>query len=303
MEHEGHEDGHQIRNFIPRKDQDVESCMDFLDIEKRIHNVEHGGLLPRNWSIASLGQPTCEEGFIVMQFNVLARGLSSGPGTELFPSTKPNSFGDFAVDGSIDIIFDWDRRKWMLLAEILRFGPAIIAMEEVDHFPDFFQPVLAKAGYEGVFRPKERSPSVDFGFFPDGIALFWNSQTFSKLRDESGSLPAHPGVPYLLLTLRHAATQREVVVAAVHLKAKATQSNEDIREQSIMHVLSRLEENSGGHPQPVLLLGDFNTGPFDVDDVLKAKAIPAVLRNRSLNLRSAYRLPSSAEDIGQSGYW
>eukprot|EP00668_Euglena_longa_P016568 GGOE01020841.1.p1 GENE.GGOE01020841.1~~GGOE01020841.1.p1 ORF type:complete len:368 (+),score=66.29 GGOE01020841.1:131-1105(+) len=258
-------------------------------------------LLLRGWS--SLDGAGTQECFTAMQFNTLARGLSSGEGMELFPCKKASTFGDFMVDGDAKVIFDWTRRKWLLLDEILRFSPDIIAMEEVDHFPDFFCPALAKEGYDGLFRPKERSPCLDFGFFPDGVALFWSSQKFTKLSDASGTIPNHPGVPYLLVTLRHIATQREMLVAAVHLKAQAIQAHEDIREQSIKHVLAKLEEQQRGNSKAVLLLGDFNTSPVDVEGVLQAKCIPAVLRNEVLNLQSSYPLPNSEADIGRDAYW
>ena len=46
----------------------------------------------------------------------------------------------------------WSHRQDMLLREILNSGADIIALEEVDHFHDFFQPALSSAdGFTGQF--------------------------------------------------------------------------------------------------------------------------------------------------------
>ena len=96
--------------------------------------------------------------FRVMQFNVLAEGLSADPGrqppfeTTLQGTTiSPSDFGGFDTTEESLIVFDYHNfRKWRLLQEILRTQPHILALEEVDHFPDFFEPVLASVGYKVI---------------------------------------------------------------------------------------------------------------------------------------------------------
>lgn len=43
---------------------------------------------------------------------------------------------------------------------------------EVDHFYDWFQPQLARVGYEGVFKKKPKSPCLDFCDLEDGCCVF-----------------------------------------------------------------------------------------------------------------------------------
>ena len=43
-------------------------------------------------------------------------------------------------------MFNWKTRKLRLLEEVLRHEPDIVAMEELDHFADFFEPALQKSG-------------------------------------------------------------------------------------------------------------------------------------------------------------
>ena len=39
--------------------------------------------------------------------------------------------------------------------QIFRVNPDVLAIEECDNFANFFEPALAKAGYEGAFVPKQ----------------------------------------------------------------------------------------------------------------------------------------------------
>lgn len=51
-------------------------------------------------------------------------------------------------------MFDFhEYRKWRLLEEIMRVDPDVLALEEVDHFADFFEPLLACLGYKVMKQP------------------------------------------------------------------------------------------------------------------------------------------------------
>ena len=97
------------------------------------------------------------------------------------------------------IIRDW-RVARAPHAQILRVDPDVLAVEECDHFSDFFLPALAKLGFHGVFAPKQGSPSCAFGFFSDGVALFWKS-TKLALRTAEGAEGAAGGDAAPLVTL------------------------------------------------------------------------------------------------------
>lgn len=38
------------------------------------------------------------------------------------------------------------------MKEILRWSPHVVNLQEVDHFEDFFEPRLKKAGFVGVYK-------------------------------------------------------------------------------------------------------------------------------------------------------
>ena len=72
-------------------------------------------------------------------------------------------------------VLNFGTRRWRLLAEILAADADVVALEEVDHFDDFFEPALKPFGYLGVFAPKRLSPAREFGYYSDGVALFWRA--------------------------------------------------------------------------------------------------------------------------------
>lgn len=244
--------------------------------------------------------------FTAMQFNTLAEGLSAGPHvqtpfdtTSLESSTskkngidKPVFYGGFDKVPYPEIIFDFSLRRWRLLEVILSLkkhadgrsdddGPDILAMEEVDRFYGFFQPALAKMGYEGTFAPKPNAPGISLGWYSDGCALFWKKDIFEKISFCKRSYGAGKQV-YLIAILRHRPTGRDVVVAVTHLKAQDSEISEKIRSlqavelvKEVSHVAQALllrPENrdyktnqvasSSTAKVPIILLGDFNAEPY-----------------------------------------
>eukprot|EP00960_Hanusia_phi_P020096 593791-Hanusia_phi.AAC.2 len=106
---------------------------------------------------------------VVAQFNVLADGLS---GMDV-------DKGGFSRASPMCLA--WEHRRQKLVDEIMRHGiqPDIVALQEVDHFHDWFQPVLGGMGYDGIFVAKPNSPckmSID-PRLEDGCALFWKRDT------------------------------------------------------------------------------------------------------------------------------
>ncbi|CAE7633604.1 CCR4-1, partial [Symbiodinium sp. CCMP2456] len=65
----------------------------------------------------------------------------------------------------------FDARKDGLLQEILRSQAEIVCLQEVDHFQDFFRPVLEGHGYEGYFVPKTKKPKGSANV-TEGQAIF-----------------------------------------------------------------------------------------------------------------------------------
>lgn len=133
------------------------------EIEDQLSKIrkEHGNLLSRKFPKSK------DDSVRFLQFNILAEGkdscfsflcltlsgLSSAPGYGNFTKT-PRKALDF--EGF---------RKYRILEEMLRHKADIMAIEEMDHFFDFFEPALKHYGYNGAFLPKNGSPTLAFGKF------------------------------------------------------------------------------------------------------------------------------------------
>jgi len=244
--------------------------------------------------------------FVVMQFNCLAHGLSApaedvwGEDVPPLPATMKKDGGGFIAVPEQDICFAWRYRSWRLIEEILRHGPDLVALEEVDHFHDFFLPAMKAAGFEGVWIPKTKSPCSRFGYTPDGTAVFWRSATFAPLTDSSvvmSSFKEEDGTPskqvYAMVDLQHRASKETVRLVATHLKAKAGEKNERLRHLHVGQLLEAIYTEP--RPAHTVVCGDFNTNPYDdVNDKHQASAVPRLLTTSTL--RSAYRLPLSPKD-------
>lgn len=216
--------------------------------------------------------------FVVAQFNALAEGLSSGPDalspfldesqTMIAEGTK-DFYGGF--DAIIDpgIVLDFEHRRWRLLEVILGSNAQLeydlIAMEEVDRFYGFFAPILETFGYTGVFTPKRESPGVRKGWYSDGCCLFWKENLFEAMAVKQLEYKVGTQV-YMIVTLKHRATKKLLVVAVTHLKARV--GNGCIRSRQAHELLCSLHEEAElvrtrfGEANPALLIaGDFNAAP------------------------------------------
>lgn len=110
----------------------------------------------------------------VLQLNVLADGLS-GLRSDL------GGFSRARKDW-----LNWDKRKHMLLREILQHDPDIITLQECDHYHDFFLPALADQ-FDGVFSPKPASACLEVSQRSDGCAIFVRRSKLKLVSTEVGS--------------------------------------------------------------------------------------------------------------------
>jgi len=138
-------------------------------------------LLARGWTdISNADTPdaalTAEQKEIhsvsVVQFNTLADGLA-----DAFPFADP-------------AVLRWPFRSLLLKAELEHLQADIICLEEVDHFDDFFEPLLKERGYSGVFQAKQ-GPAPVFSKLPELQALTGNATASS---DSSSAPSAKPQV-------------------------------------------------------------------------------------------------------------
>ena len=192
-------------------DPDVSSRFNLRHIMEGL-DKKHPKLLKRAFFESRIFNPVAVR---LLQFNMLAEGLSSEP-----------DFGGF-TQTPVDSLDFHKFRKFRVLKELLRYNADIIAIEECDHFDDFFLPALKLHGYDGRFFPKRNATTLKFGAdkFSDGVALVWNTKSISLKEidhmyyesDTPGTVWSQVGV---IGRFERGHCGRTFLVAATHLKAK-----------------------------------------------------------------------------------
>ncbi|KAM4594201.1 nocturnin-like isoform 1-T1 [Fundulus diaphanus] len=207
--------------------------------------------LHRNFVHTNDGGGEASSPIRVMQWNILAQAL--GVGVDNFVRCPLEALS-------------WSRRKNLILEEILAYRPHVLCLQEVDHYYDTFQPVLANLGYSSHFCPKPWSPCLDVegNSGPDGCALFFDGSRFELLDSASVRLSAlmiPTNQVAVVTTLRCRHTGRHLCVAATHLKARSgwewlrSAQGSDL----LWHLQNLVQELGGANGKvPLLICGDFN---------------------------------------------
>ncbi|KAM4732475.1 nocturnin isoform 2-T2 [Anableps anableps] len=218
----------------------------------------------------------------VMQWNILAQALGEGK--------------DGFIRCPLEAL-NWHERKYQILEEILTYRPDVVCLQEVDHYYDTFQPIMARLGYHGSFLPKPWSPCLDVEYNngPDGCALFYRRSRFSlhstvHLRLSAMMLPTNQVA--IAQTLCCRVTGRWLCVAVTHLKARSGWERlRSAQGADLLQSLQSITTRSGGQNQvepgtvPLVVCGDFNAEPSE--DVYRR------FSSSPLGLSSAYKLLSS----------
>ncbi|KAM8733354.1 nocturnin isoform 2-T3 [Acanthopagrus schlegelii] len=220
----------------------------------------------------------------VMQWNILAQALGEGK--------------DGFVRCPLDAL-KWQERKYLILEEILTYRPDIVCLQEVDHYYDTFQPIMASLGYQGTFMAKPWSPCLDVeqNNGPDGCALFYRRSRFSlqataHLRLSAMMLPTNQVA--IVQTLNCQATGQQLCVAVTHLKARSGWERlRSAQGANLLQSLRSITSGRGSNSQsqavprsiPLVVCGDFNAEPSE--DVYRC------FSSSPLGLNSAYKLLSS----------
>mmetsp|Transcript_105992 Transcript_105992/g.187745 ORF Transcript_105992/g.187745 Transcript_105992/m.187745 type:complete len:385 (+) Transcript_105992:80-1234(+) len=243
-------------------------------------------LYAREWTEAAPSSGAAAAGvpLRVVQFNILADGLSG----------KDENKGGFTESPPASL--DWDYRSARLVEEVLRHGelPDIIGMSEVDHFHDWFEPVLAELGYAGAFISKPNSPcrnSLD-PKLSDGCALFWQkhkvamldleTMNYDSLNEHGRSTGTKANQVALLATLQTSGSV-PFVVAVTHLVAPKNRKGERTRAQQVLQLVDRLHAKG----LPCLITTDLNASPIQGSKDYAPEAYP-VATTHTLRLHSAY---------------
>ncbi|GMI48527.1 hypothetical protein TrCOL_g5179 [Triparma columacea] len=270
-------------------------------------------LLARNWIQKATFDPKKYEKndgndnvgmFRILQFNILAEGLSSvASKSPPLPFNKPSAGGGFDALSDPSSILDYSKRRVRIIEEIIRCSPSLLSLQECDHYHSFFSPVLSKLGYKSTFQPKRSSPCLDFGYYSDGVALFWKESEFELVGEpDNGTDIGDIKVPHCIVKLKAlgGCGAPDLIFATTHLKSKSTSSNESVRRSQLSSLcgkVGKIREESGGYK--VVLTGDFNTDPVDQPGV-RALAFPQVYESLPF-LNCAYGVSSSEEEEGEGG--
>ncbi|TWW55872.1 nocturnin isoform X1 [Takifugu flavidus] len=218
----------------------------------------------------------------IMQWNILAQALGEGK--------------DGFIRCPLDAL-NWEERKYLILEEILTYRPDILCLQEVDHYYDTFQPIMASLGYHGTFLAKPWSPCLDVerNNGPDGCALFFRRSRFSlqataHLRLSAMMLPTNQVA--IVQTLSCQATGQQLCVAVTHLKARSGWERlRSAQGADFLQKLQSITSQDGSHCKaspgsiPLIVCGDFNAEP--TEDVYRR------FSSSPLGLNSAYKLLSS----------
>lgn len=183
-------------------------------------------------------------------------------------------------------------------------------MEEVDHYYDWFEPLLTQLGYAGKYKAKPNSPckkTAPGTGLEDGCALFWRTDTvhmisietmnFDKYDDDGAATGEKSNQVAILATLQVCGAV-PVVAAVTHLSAAKTALGEEARSHQMNELLEHLET----FQLPCIVGLDMNAEPANVCGAsYPAKAYPLAttkhlcIHGTKAPLRSAYALAMGKE--------
>jgi hypothetical protein len=241
----------------------------------------------------------------VMQYNILAEGLSSLPtATPPNPSNvdvSPSDGGGFSNPSTRGLDFSF--RKYRLLTEILHYKPHILTLQENDA-NNFLTACLSHHNYASVHQSKPDSPCLEFGYYSDGVSVYFDESRYDLVGDYSSSFIGDVKVPHVIVQLKdkHATGSHsdELYVVSTHLKAKS--GNEHIRLRQMAALISKLKALPDISKTTIIFNGDFNCDVGgEADD---SGALTSVINDLADNadfLTSAYDLRSAVSEDNAGG--
>ncbi|XP_027124955.2 carbon catabolite repressor protein 4 homolog 5 isoform X1 [Coffea arabica] len=117
----------------------------------------------RQWTYSTRDFSYCKDRVVFVSYNILGvENAAKHP--DLYNNISPK-------------YLDWDYRKRILHKEIKNYKPGVICFQEVDRFDDL-DDLLKRDGFRGVYKARTGEAS-------DGCAIFWNTELFTLLHEES----------------------------------------------------------------------------------------------------------------------
>ncbi|XP_063679808.1 nocturnin-like [Bolinopsis microptera] len=183
--------------------------------------------------------------FRVMQWNMLAQGLTASNARKNFCKTPPRWL-------------EWETRRYLLLMEILSYMPDVIILQECDRF-EFFDVKLREFGYKGKFHERPFSPCVDVTDDdegkPDGCAIFYHTERFNLVefvqRQLVNQMQHSTSTLAFALKLEFVEDNQPLLVVNTHLKGGP--KTEQTRYEACIDLSNFIAEHSG--PQEIVILG------------------------------------------------
>ncbi|ETP48970.1 hypothetical protein F442_05397 [Phytophthora nicotianae P10297] len=162
--------------------------------------------------------------------------------------------------------YDWEYRSVRLMKEILRWSPHIVNLQEVDHFEDFFEPRMKKAGFVGVYKRRTGENTHD------GCAIFVKKSMFRIVSSHPIEYHVldHPVLDRDNIALTAVVEAKNsvggpsparFVVTNTHLLSNPNRGEIKLAQLGMLlkHLTSLRKEHNA--ILPVLLSGDFNLAP------------------------------------------
>jgi len=314
---------------LPLKEDPLLSivCSSGMDVVNQIREHRHYVPPVRYWQNGDsllLTQTPADDSFVILTWNILAQGLSSGPCGEsevkyassercehtgevrtAFPhsnlvKSQSNDYGSFIVADTN--FLNWDVRKVAIAAEIANINPSIFCLQETDRYGDWLQPVFSALGYDSLFCPKKQSPALSKGWYSDGVCVFWKKDEFTLVKSFLNVQVFNN--PVVMIGLKDA-RGRLMACVTTHLKASECQEAENERLKQVQDSVAKIEEfrqevlsAENASECAVVFCGDFNTEPF-TNDKQEALAVDYITKNTKFE--SAYFLPRCKDDVSSHG--
>ncbi|TPP65849.1 Nocturnin [Fasciola gigantica] len=213
-------------------------------------------------SFISLGGSNCDvevPSIRIMQWNILAQGFVPLDEFVHCPSA----------------ILDMESRCTQIAAEVNRFGPDVVCLQEADVHEQVLRHLNKTHDiYELQFRPKDNSPCLGIpdNMGPDGVAIIFRSDRFVLVHCEDLPLDESNNRTALLCTLRPKDPKifeqfPLIYMVSVHLKAKAQFTAVRLSQGTFLcnalRTISRRAIVNDYPIPPLFVCGDFNAEPYE----------------------------------------
>jgi len=210
----------------------------------------------------------------VLTWNILADGMAQN--------------GNFTKTDPSDL--DWSTRWRRIRDEIQQSEADILLLQECNHFEGCVVRDLATLGYTiAIHQPKADSPALQYGAPADGVAVFARAGVFRMIWHLKGGfrLPKDSALlgdgsiggdemnqGYIIAELVHKQTNRRLIVATSHFKAKKSTQNDLIRQHQAIQMRVLLDQVHRERLES--LLAEYAQQPLWNNNVKDLKALPVI---------------------------